>query len=180
MFDRLLYMWLEWMRRRGSCLIIPRNHADGSSDDYLERYYLLRFGGRSLYLHRFWSSDDEGFHCHPAHGLSLMLRGQYWEEQPHEVRTRRAGSVRFIHAEAFHRISLPKKNRGRTWTLFLRGRSRKRWGFLDPATGRWRVAPSGRSFRGRRRAHDGTWRNDESSDVRLSVQGAVFPRLVPR
>lgn len=113
---------------------------------YLERYFLFRAFGVTVYLHRFVDADrDEEVHDHPFNALAVCLAGWYMEERllsadpapgaggPRmKLRVIRPGSVNVIRGGGFgqgdfHRIV----DAGReTWTLFLVGRRRSSWGFF--------------------------------------------------
>ncbi|MCP5137382.1 MAG: hypothetical protein H6981_11350 [Gammaproteobacteria bacterium] len=107
---------------------------------YLERYFLARFWGLTIYLHRFVSSDDErAVHDHPwSWSAALILAGGYREERlkhfdpetgwASQWRRLFPGRINWINTRAFHRITAPKPN---TWTLFIHGPRVKSWGFLE-------------------------------------------------
>lgn len=126
MIRRLLYR----ISGRLPCRLISR---DGQP--YLERYYLGRLGPVTAYLHRFVGRDgDAETHDHPWRALSLVLAGGYTEDrarlngdQPPQIRQRRVrwGNVLWLHS--LHRIAETEPD---TWTLFLHGPRRKRWGFV--------------------------------------------------
>jgi len=125
---------------------------------YLERYYIWYRDSvqreRSdiffnVFLHRFMLSDDPVFHNHPWNWyFSLVLSGGYWEHTPWGTKWRGKFSFRFIRTNRLkdylgkkipadlHWIEVPE--RGKTWTLFLRGRKTHDWGFVPkPGTGEW-------------------------------------------
>lgn len=115
------------------CRLIAR---DGESR-YLERYYVGRVLGLTIYLHRFVAEDgDESVHDHPFRAVALCLAGGYEEERAvlcsregWQSRTRRIrpGRLNLIGLRTFHRIA---RTRPETWTLFIHGPRRKGWGFL--------------------------------------------------
>ncbi|MCB1875406.1 MAG: hypothetical protein KDH88_05470 [Chromatiales bacterium] len=152
------------------CRII--NGDDGQP--YLERYYLFRLGGWTVYLHRFVASDpDRGLHDHPwSRAFGVLLSGGYRELRlgpQNQIRERRLGPGRFnlVKGEDFHRILLSPGERA--WTLFAHGPRTKGWGFMGyreeagsrvlqtemraitakadehPTRGWWLTAPQGRS-----------------------------------
>jgi hypothetical protein len=120
----------------------PR-HVDIAASDgrlKLRRFYLIGSGDTmGVMLHCFVADDDETtLHDHPWRwGVSLMLRGGYFEERldSYDERRRRwiaAGRLNVVRGDRFHRVVL---RNGRTaWTLFLHGRRAKPWGFLDAVT----------------------------------------------
>lgn len=108
--------------------------------EYLERYYLMSFGGWKLYLHRFTASDpDRGLHNHPwKFSVSLILSGGYLETRLKELSTKglvysykntRPFSLNFISQNTFHHITILKE----TWTLFLHSKRVQDWGFINTA-----------------------------------------------
>jgi len=108
---------------------------------YLERYFMGRVLGVTVYLHRFVSGDGERhLHDHPWRWAgALVLAGGYAEARlrwlcprsgPVCREARRvAPAVNVLGPRAMHRIVsvLPG-----TWTLFVHGRRCKGWGFLRP------------------------------------------------
>lgn len=112
------------------CRLITRNGAP-----YLERYYLGRLGPLTAYLHRFVSGDgDPEPHDHPWHAAALVLTGEYTE-----LRCQLSGAdglacltrpVRWINSIRKHDIHQIVRARPETWTLFVHGRIRKKWGFF--------------------------------------------------
>ena len=103
---------------------------------YLERYFVLRFLGFSIYLHRFVDSDgDLETHDHPWHALAIVLAGGYSEERVCDMNLRSGVGIykrhirwlNWISANTFHRIAHIQPE---TWTLFIHGPRVKTWGFL--------------------------------------------------
>lgn len=121
---------------------------------YLERYYVGKVFGVTIYLHRFVSSDSERHvHNHPwRRGLSLILAGSYVEERATDMSnisrsgclttmTRRRWFNR-VDGNTFHRIHRAEPG---TWSLFMHGPRQqingdlyglgpkidKGWGFFD-------------------------------------------------
>ena len=77
------------------------------STPYLDRWYIIRTKRFGLYLHRFWSSDEDGVHDHPWNNFSWVLHGGYWELLPDGQKLwRKPGFKKYRHAEEFHRIEL--------------------------------------------------------------------------
>ncbi len=102
---------------------------------YLSRYWL--FGHQTsriaLMLHKMHRPDDDAcHHDHPWSFWTLVLYGGYIEEVtlPNgsmKIRRNRPGMILFRPAEHTHRIeALPK---GICWTLVLRFRKSRSWGF---------------------------------------------------
>lgn len=97
----------------------------------LTRYYLLETRWFALYLHHLQASDeDRALHDHPWSFLTLLLSSGYWEWVPSNVGPyrlwRRRFSLLWRPAEWQHRLELVKP----TWTLVLRLKRRREWGFL--------------------------------------------------
>lgn len=110
---------------------------------YLERYYLCTLFGKRIFIHRFMGDDpDRGIHSHPWRwAFSIMLSGQYYETVLHnakefgvmyvDIKVRKAPTFNFISGIKMHRITVEKKDRGRTWTLFFHGKRDREWGFMS-------------------------------------------------
>jgi hypothetical protein len=105
------------------------------------RYYLLGTGKTyGVMLHQFAADDaSDRFHDHPwTWGVSLMLRGGYFEERVERDGRRRTHwrapwRLAFIRADRFHRVML--RDGRRAWTLFFHGPVFRVWRFFDAATG---------------------------------------------
>lgn len=106
---------------------------------YLERYYVGKLLGFTVYLHRFVSPDgDEEVHDHPwRFALSLILCGGYREERMQRLcinngwvstfKKLKPWRLNLIKGTDFHRIRETKPG---TWTLFIHRPYCKTWGFL--------------------------------------------------
>lgn len=95
---------------------------------YLTRWTVPLPFGRAVYVHRFHESDVPVFHDHPWRFVSVVLWGGYREHRPGVSWKRRGfGSVAFRRAEDLHFVTLFGKT---AWTLVLRGRKRREWGFM--------------------------------------------------
>lgn len=135
--------WFErlalWLEGRGRRRMIYRDGPTGP-ENYLERFYILSTPWLGIYLHRFWSSDDDGLHDHPWNSASILLNGSYLEEQPERqsvpygatiVRLRRPlhPIIKLRTKYDAHRITVPENEKG-AWSLFIRfGLKRRKWGF---------------------------------------------------
>lgn len=139
----------------------------GDEDVYLSRYWLL--GSRetrwALMLHKMRRPDDTAcHHDHPWSFWTLVLKGGYVEEVTHPVelpykhrsgtrntvvhtRRNRPGMLLFRPAEHTHRISyLPNHT---CWTLVLRFKRRRNWGFLTKLGWRpWKLFINLRDYHG--------------------------------
>ena len=129
---RILYRLTAGLR----CRLI---RSDGRP--YLERYYVGRLLGATVFLHRFVASDgDREVHDHPWRwSFAWVLTGGYREERlrhldPEQgwvsvLRRVGAGRINVLRASSFHRVLDPEPE---TWTLFVHGARIKQWGFLEP------------------------------------------------
>lgn len=114
-----------WPRKRviGSC---------NSPKPLLVRYFLLHTKPISVFLHHLMQSDeDRALHDHPWSFITILLSGGYWEHTQTERLWRRRFSILYRPAEWQHRLELPKP----VWTLVIKFRSRREWGFIMPQTG---------------------------------------------
>ncbi len=121
------------------CKIYDIADVDDPTQIYLRRYRIIQTPWCALYLHKINLDDgDRCIHDHPYNFFSLVLRGGYEEivdkcpypdgaECEDEIRTWGAGSLHWMKAEWFHRITA--LNRTPTWTLLFVGRRRRKWGF---------------------------------------------------
>lgn len=143
-------------RRRG---VVRRLILRHGGDTFLDRRGVecQLFG---VYLHRITAADPGiDLHDHPWPFVSVVLWGGYWEEradarmasrfagfaeinEAHQawkdvpgsaprghVGERRRWSVRRFRMDEAHRIT---EVRPRTWTLVVRGRKSRPWGFFQP------------------------------------------------
>lgn len=116
---------------------------DGSP--YLIRWALHLPRGYAIYLHKMVREDfGRELHDHPWRFLTLILKGGYLEEyrKPGDpvrlpfsgrmatprVRVNVPGMIRLNPAHHMHRV-FSLCGRGPCWTLVLRGRSKREWGF---------------------------------------------------
>jgi len=145
--------WFErlagWLASRGQRRMICRER-DGHKENYLERFYVLSTSWLGIYLHRFWSSDDDGLHDHPWNSASILLAGGYFEEEPERQTVPNGPTVSHFRHPLHppiklrsrydaHRITVPNGTEGQTWSLFIRfGFKRRPWGFYRDR--RWEPA----------------------------------------
>jgi hypothetical protein len=159
-----MFNWfLNFLARRG------RKSTIYDRDDkipYLDRYYLAWADGTqrqrknipfNVFLHRFLISDEPVWHDHPWNFfISIVIAGSYMEHTPWGDKYRRRWNMRFVNCNKMrhinddptkplipaniHWVEVPEN--GKTWTLFIRGRTNKSWGFYpDMTTGKqisWR------------------------------------------
>jgi hypothetical protein len=126
----------------------------GRSDIWLDGSRYMRrwlFGSQrtwGLRIHCIERSDaDHELHDHPFWFVSFIVAGGYFEHTPDGQRTWYGpGSIVFRSADALHRIELDTectraRKRGdhtgacmsrpvRAWTIVVRGRYARRWGFM--------------------------------------------------
>ena len=125
----------DWLERRGRVKVIMDRE---NKAPYLIRHYIL-FQDRpkwfpfNIYLHKTLQSDEDGLHDHPWAWASLILEGGYYEDTPEGRFWRGPGSFRVRKATDFHRLVLsPWSATGEEcWSLFIVGRRKKDWGFLN-------------------------------------------------
>ena len=154
--------WYEhlaaWLKSKGRHRMICRER-DGNQENYLERFYIFSTKYIGVYLHRFWTDDDDGLHDHPWPSISILLSGGYLEEMPERqavpygptVKRLRRPRHPFIYLRSkydAHRITLIKDPTNEveyrclerpTWSLFIRfGAKRRTWGFYR--NGGWQAA----------------------------------------
>ena len=95
---------------------------------YLTRYVLVHFKLIGIYLHKFWISDYDVPHDHPANFFSIPITTGYEEHLADGTSVwRRPFSIKFRTGEEFHWVELTK---GPVWSIFIRFRRRREWGFL--------------------------------------------------
>ena len=96
----------------------------------LTRYYLILTRRVAVYLHHLHVSDeDRALHDHPWSFVTWLIGGGYYEHTPAGRCWRRRGSVLWRPAESRHRLELTRP----TWTLVVRFRRRREWGFWLPS-----------------------------------------------
>lgn len=114
---------------------------------YLTRWTLsgkrYEGSGRAVFLHHFVRSDLDEMHDHPWPFTSVILAGGYWEVTPAPgwadgsgpLRRRWYGPGRVLHRPArwIHRVEIPEG--AEAWTLILRGKKERSWGFWCPRIG---------------------------------------------
>ncbi len=110
--------------------LTKRDIYRGPGELYLTRYVLLQCRFFGIYLHKFWVSDYNVPHDHPWNFFSFLLTKGYREHLPDGTSIwRGVFSLKFRTANEFHWVEL---SNGPAWTVFIRGRARRRWGFLTP------------------------------------------------
>lgn len=132
----MMRRFLYWLSGKLPCRLIKSGDAP-----YLERYYVGKWFGVTVYLHRFVGADgDRHVHDHPwHHSAAWVLAGGYVEERLQHfdlraggwvcrLRDIKRGRVNIIRGATFHRIVRVEPE---TWTLFMHGSRGKGWGFLE-------------------------------------------------
>jgi hypothetical protein len=106
----------------------------------MTRYFLVRFESWALFLHHFHRSDLDEFHDHPWTFITFLVSGGYWEHVQTDDDTRlsarmwrRRFSLLYRPAEFQHFIEIEKP----TWTIVLRFRERREWGFTKNGVWTW-------------------------------------------
>ena len=127
----LLEKIANWLESRGRSKIIHRDHGTKRLV-YLKRFYLIRTKWLAVFIHQFFDSDEEiGPHCHPWNNMSFVRRVGYFEHLADGQKVwRPPGFWCFRMAEQFHRVQLQPGTEGKVWTIFVRFRRRRKWGFL--------------------------------------------------
>ena len=91
----------------------------------VNRYYLLKFFGLGVFLHKIHHSDPEVFHSHPWSWFSIIF-GSYWENRVFG-RWRKRTLFNFCKYGHCHRVVIDKP----VWTLFFHGRRQGTWIVTD-------------------------------------------------
>lgn len=95
----------------------------------LDRYYLLKFCGFGVFLHKIHASDPEGlYHNHPWNGISIIF-GKYIEHKKVDrsyVNNRVRRWFNFIDG-VHHRVIIDKP----IWTLFVHWPRCRQWSIVD-------------------------------------------------
>lgn len=110
---------------------IRKKLPDGTEAAYLDRYTIIRSKPFAVYLHHFVDRDqDTEMHDHPWHAVSWVITGWYMERYLLPDLQTSERRIRFgnrIQPNRFHMITEAKPG---TWTLFIRFKKTKRWGFI--------------------------------------------------
>lgn len=95
---------------------------------YLRRWIIFECPLFGIYLHNILLPDDDRhLHDHPWPFASIVLRGYYIEELPGNSWGRLVQRLNCKRSTDAHRIRLVGS--ARCWTLVLRGRKCREWGF---------------------------------------------------
>jgi len=154
-----MFQWLlNKLESNGRKLVIYDREGE---EPYLTRYYLRHPDGEhrakkdipyNIFLHQFMRSDEPVFHSHPWDWyFTLILKGGYWAHTPWGTKWMGPGSMQYVNCRKMrymkygrihyvrlpanlHWVEIPKP--GKTWTLFIRGKSISDWGFCpNPESG---------------------------------------------
>lgn len=116
----------RWFTKR----VIPSCTA--AHGPLLTRYHVIATRAFGVYLHHLHTSDeDRALHDHPWSFVSILLTGGYFEWTDTQVdglrrHWRRPLSILYRPAEHAHRLELVRP----VWTLVIRFRVRRHWGFF--------------------------------------------------
>src|SRR6266576_3765132 len=98
---------------------------------YLTRWYLIRTRFVGVFLHRFHRSDeDRALHDHPWNFITIILWRGYLEHSPTGTRRLWPGTIHWRPATWRHRAELIDGKSA--WTLIIRFREHRMWGFWMP------------------------------------------------
>jgi hypothetical protein len=76
----------------------------------------------NAFLHCWTGSDAGLMHDHPRWSISIVLKGALLEQTPKKDKWLTPGSVVFRRSPYVHRLIVPDRHKGKTWTLFIVGR----------------------------------------------------------
>lgn len=114
----------------------PPDLIIGSADNpYMRRWILFRWKGCQIALHNICRSDDDrALHDHVGWNVSIILWGRYTEHLSHAWEAHRAKRrypwLPYCRpAGRPHRLEL---RHGPVWTLWIRGKHIREWGFYCP------------------------------------------------
>lgn len=98
-----------------------------SRRETIDRYYLFKFFGYGLFIHRIHHSDPAGvYHTHPWSAVSFIF-GSYTEYTLGGLPKVKTG-FNLLKAKVPHRVILHK---GPVWTVFIHGRRSNEWKVFD-------------------------------------------------
>ena len=111
-------------------------HDPDSGDLYLQRWTLWRAFGWKLMVHRIVRPDySRCQHDHPWWFIAVMLKGGYTEIAGNLTLKHEPGD--FLYRRATFRHAITDLTEGEAWTLILRGRYVRDWGFWNGAFTKW-------------------------------------------
>ncbi len=97
----------------------------------------------NIFIHKICDDDPRYLHDHPWNYFTIILKGGYWEYSDPEIyhptdadeipKWKGPGSFSFNKATSFHRLVL--NDNIPCWTLFIRFRKIREWGFN--INGKW-------------------------------------------
>jgi len=125
-FWQTVLAWLPHKTIKGECV--------AQRGPLMDRWFIFRSPVCSLMVHRFNRSDaDRHFHDHPWAFITFLMSSGYWEHTPKGRFWRRQFSVLYRPATWQHWVEL--NNGQKTWTLVLKFRTVREWGFIT--SGGW-------------------------------------------
>lgn len=99
------------------------------SGPLLIRYYVLSTPLVAVFVHHLMRSDnDRDWHDHPWSFVTVLLSSGYREHTPRGTFWRRRFSILYRPATWLHWLELERP----TWTLVIRFRRVREWGFVTP------------------------------------------------
>ena len=117
---------MSWLDRFDRRVVAPDCPEGKVGRPLMTRYFLFRRESVGLFLHHFHRSDLDEYHDHPWTFLTFLISSGYWEHTPGGRFWRRRFSILYRPAEFQHYIEVERP----TWTLVLRFRGRREWGFI--------------------------------------------------
>ena len=106
---------------------------------YLTRWFLFRKEWMAIFLHRFHRSDeDRALHDHPWNFITLILWRGYHEHMDYKMKAaechwlricKRRWPLMILYRPAYHRHRVELINGKEAWTLVIRFRKIREWGF---------------------------------------------------
>lgn len=87
----------------------------------------------NILVHNWVKGDQGDLHSHPRWSITILLRGVAIEETPTGLKWLTPGSIVFRRSSAIHRMVIPRVYEGKTWTIFIVGRRRKKQNYYTPS-----------------------------------------------
>lgn len=119
---------MNWLKK----FFDRREIVNCQRDIYMTRWYLFRREKIGVFLHRFSRSDeDRALHDHPWSFITVILWRGYFEHTPKGSSRKWPGMMCWRPAEWRHRVELVDGKPA--WTLVVRFKARREWGFWMPS-----------------------------------------------
>jgi hypothetical protein len=131
-FALLLYDWClkhdVWTVEKLLTRFLQCRDIRFQGDLYMRRWYVIRSGRLSVFIHRIVRSDyARHLHDHPWDFIAVLLSGTYTEVDSSGMHVIGRFLPRFRRAEYQHRLVLDDEKE--VWSLFIHLRRRREWGF---------------------------------------------------